>query len=843
MQLTQKAKGIVKDVKTYWKVPRFGRYMTFKEIAAYAVGGIGAYFVIQLGSTLMVGTANMIVGGAIGVAPTDMWILYLISTLANIPLTAVRANIIDNTRGKTGKYRPYLLSMGIPTALIAIAYVWFPYEQMYSMFPTMLFGKEMGYVIKCAMVLLFCLLLQFFFNFFNDAYTNLIHVLSPNTQERTDVLAIKSVVYSLAPSIMNIVLPIIAQLVADDNLYDIRVYRYTYPVFAVIGIALTIVVYANTQEKIVQAKTHTIQISFMDSLREVAKNKYFWIIALAGWLGFLETSYGVILQWSYTYGHTCSGSAMALINTLTGNAALWGMLLAPICIKKWGKKKVLIGVNMLNVLFILAMIVDMRNIWWLFICVYLNWLVGAFEQITTPAIQADIRDYQQYQSGERIDGMFSAVTTIGSVVTLFTSSIIPLVQKYYGVHEQNGYAKPLDILDANNDGGTLLYKLMGAMIIMAAVGAFMNVVPYFFYDLDEKRQKAIVRILKIRALFEDYSNGVLNDANVVEAIDIIRFAQKQQNEEPVVPDKKYKKNIAKPDIALKKPDKALKKTDKTAYSMAEKDYKVAVKAAKKEYKAAVKAAKKEYKEALNFNEEIEISKLVCQELNKFETPFYKKQVEANKAVLAKGLSGLLEQDLTSSKEELKAAKQMPKGTDEEKEYRKFAIEIAQKKIASCKAIKEYYSHGEELKAPDFTNLDRLFSDEDACDEKLRELTLKLSDAKKDKNAEEKERLKAEIKKVTAERKNILKAEKIEMDMHARLGRAEKPYLYAEKLVKQQEIYNHLDDVLALYDDAKLRYEAKLAADKAEADRIRAEEEALEAKILAEKKAKKEAKKK
>ncbi len=824
MQLTQKAKGIVKDVKTYWKVPRFGRYMTFKEIAAYAVGGIGAYFVIQLGSTLMVGTANMIVGGAIGVAPTDMWILYLISTLANIPLTAVRANIIDNTRGKTGKYRPYLLSMGIPTALIAIAYVWFPYEQMYSMFPTMLFGKEMGYVIKCAMVLLFCLLLQFFFNFFNDAYTNLIHVLSPNTQERTDVLAIKSVVYSLAPSIMNIVLPIIAQLVADDNLYDIRVYRYTYPVFAVIGIALTIVVYANTQEKIVQAKTHTIQISFMDSLREVAKNKYFWIIALAGWLGFLETSYGVILQWSYTYGHTCSGSAMAIINTLTGNASLWGMLLAPICIRKWGKKKVLIGVNMLNVLFILAMIVDMRNIWWLFVCVYLNWLVGAFEQITTPAIQADIRDYQQYQSGERIDGMFAAVTTIGSVVTLFTSSIIPIVQKYYGVHDQNGYAKPLDILDANNDGGTLLYKLMAAMIIMAAVGAFMNVVPYFFYDLDERHQKAIVRILKIRALFEDYSNGVLNDANIVEAVDIIRFAQKQQNEEPVVAEKKPK--------GIEKPDKKLKKTDKVAYNMAMKDY-----------RAAVKAAKKEYKEALNFNEEIEISKLVCQELNKFETPFYKKQVEANKAVLAKGLSGLLEQDLTSAKEELKAAKQMPKGTDEEKEYRKFAIEIAQKKIASCKAIKEYYSHGEELKAPDFTNLDRLFSDEDACDEKLRELTLKLSDAKKEKNAEEKERLKAEIKKVTAERKNILKAEKIEMDMHARLGRAEKPYLYAEKLVKQQEIYNHIDDVLALYDDAKLRYEAKLAADKAEADRIRAEEKALEAKILAEKKAKKEAKKK
>ena len=810
MNLTQKAKGIVSDVKTYWKVPKVGRYMTFKEIAAYAGGGIGAYFIITLGSTLLVGTSNMVVGGAIGVSPTDMYILYLISTLANIPLTAVRANIIDNTRGKGGKYRPYILSMGIPTALIAIAYVWFPYKQMYSLFPYMLFGKEAGYVIKCAMVLIFSLLLQFFYNFFNDAYTNLIHVLSPNTQERTDVLAVKSVVYSLAPSIINIVLPLVAQLVADDNYYDIRVYRYTYPVFAIIGIALTIIVYANTQEKIVQAKTHTIQISFMDSLREVAKNKYFWIIACAGWLGFLESAYGAILQWSYNYGHTCNGATYALISTLTGNASLWGMLLAPICIRKWGKKKVLIGVNMFNVLFILSMIVDMRNIWWLFACVYLNWLVGAFEQITTPAIQADIRDYQQYRSGERIDGMFAAVTTIGNVVTLVTSSVIPFVQKAYGVYEGNGYEQPYDILDANNDGGVLLYKLMGVMIVMAAVGAFLNVVPYFFYDLDERHQKAIVRILKIRALFEDYGNGILDDGNLVEAVDIIRDAKELVNEEPKKVHADYKSIN----------DKAQKK-----------------------------AAKKAYKEALNRNEEIEISKLVCAELDKFQTPFYKMQVEANKVVLKNGLAGLLEQDADSVKEELRAAKAMPKNTAEEKEYRKFAIEIAQKKLDSCKAIKEYYSDGAELTAPDFTTLDALFAQEDECEMKLREFNEMLAEVRKNKSSKDKDevksetkRIKGEIKAVMAEKKVILKKEKIEMDMHARYGRAAKPYLYAEKLIRQQENYAHLEDIESLYDEAKIRHEAKLANDRAELERLKAEEDAMTAKLKAEKKAKKAAKK-
>ena len=337
VNIKQKAMTLIDNIRFYWKEPPKGRYMSFKEIAAYAGGGIGAYFIITVGSNLIVSTTNMIVAGAIGIGAMDMYYLYLIATLANIPLTGIRANMIDNTRGKGGKYRPYHLSMGIPTAIIAVGYVWFPYEYLGNLFTGQLFGRSAAYVATCAIVLIFNLLLQFFFNFFNDAYTNLIHVLSPNTQERTDVLAVKSVVYSLAPSIMNAALPLISQFAANNNLYDIRVYRIGYPIFALIGVCLTVVVFANTKEKILQAKTHTIQISFMDSLKSVAKNKYFWIIAIAGWAGFLEGAYGNILTWSQSYGHSCNGATLALINTLTGNASLWGMLLAPICIRKWGE--------------------------------------------------------------------------------------------------------------------------------------------------------------------------------------------------------------------------------------------------------------------------------------------------------------------------------------------------------------------------------------------------------------------------------------------------------------------------------------------------------------------------
>lgn len=797
--LKTKISGVLDSVKYYWNDPPKGKYMPFKEIVAYAFGGIGSYFIISMGTALLVNTTNMIVGGAIGVDAMDMYILYLIATLANIPLTAIRANMIDNTRGKQGKYRPYLLSMGLPTAIIAVAYVWFPYEIMGNFFPGQIFGKSGGYVATCAMVLVFNLLLQFFFNFFNDAYTNLIHVLSPNTQERTDVLAIKSVVYSLAPSIINIVLPLVAQFATDNDLYDIRVYRIAYPIFAVIGMLLTVVVFANTQEKIVQAKTHTIQISFIDSFKEVAKNKYFWIIALAGWVGFLESAYGNILTWSYNYGHTCNGAQFAIIQTLTGNAALWGMLLAPICIRKWGKKKVLIAVNFANIVCILAMLVNMRSIWWLFICVYFNWMVGAFEQITAPAIQADIRDYQQYRSGERIDGMFSTVMTVGNIVTLLTSAILPAVQKSYGVYEGNGYAKPFDILDVNNTPD-LLYKLMFALILMAAVGAFLNMVPYFFYDFNEKKQKSVIRVLQLRSLFEDYGNKALKNRQIVEAIDMVNNAKEMAVAEPKDVSKDIYKNVSD--------------------------------------KLARKEAKKQYKANIEFNEEIEISKFVCEELNKFDTEFVQRQSEIYKQIFNDGLEGIKNISLEKVSADLAKAKAMPKETHEEKEVRKFEIQIAKRMISAKKAYDKYFGSIKEFVEPEMSILTDLFDQEDAIDEKIAELEKEKAIARKEKDDEKVREYAAEIKKLKAESKVVAAKSKSVQDEFAKFNRAAKPYNDARKFLIQEENFKHFDEIAALYDEAKEKADQEDREREEMMAKKRAEEEAELAKRKAEKDAKK-----
>ena len=411
----------------------------------------------------------------------------------------------------------------------------------------------------------------------------------------------------------------------------------------------------------------------------------------------------------------------------------------------------------------------------------------------------DICDYQQYKTGERIDGMFSAVTTIGTVITLATSSVLPIIYEKNGLTRENAAlvtSNPEVLNRVLGDGKTvgqllseqlangqdnynnalsalydpaILLSLVKVLIVVAAIGALMNVIPYIWYDFNERKQKSVVRVLKVRAMFEDYGNGVLKDAELVEVIDIIRKAKEMAIASPKTLDKKSYKSI--------------------------KD------------KEERKAAKKAYLADKEFNDEIEIGKFVCEELDKFSTPAVQLQVRENEKVYAAGLNALLNADISLINQEIAIAKAMPKSTKEEKEIRKTAIEIVKSKKASYKAVKKYFSKGQDFKQPDFAELDKFFNAEDDCEAKLKTLYLDLKEAKKAKDTSKVTELKAEIKKTDADRKDARKFSKEEMDKHAYFNRAAKVYLDAEKLIKQKENYSHFEEIEKMYDDAKSKIEA------------------------------------
>ena len=763
----EKMKKLASDARVYWSRPMPGRYMPFKEITAYSVGGIGVYFLMYCIQQLILSTTNLIIGNAIGIEPNFMYLLYAISIVISFPATGLRASIIDNARSKKGKYRPYLLSMAFPTAAIAVGMVMVPYEKIESQ------------IIKGLIVLLFNVGIQFFYYFFYDSYENLIMVLSPDTQERADVLTVKSVVYSLAPSIATAVLPLVAKLVTDDgSITDLNVYRILFPPFAVLGIICSVYIYANTQEKIVQAKTHTLRIKFTDALRMIAQNKYFWVISFASWIGFLESSFTNILGWLYNYQDACTAGQYSLIVTITGNASLWPFLFSPFLIRKFGKRKLLIFSNLCNI-FCIAMMLPIvrlsgspRIIWFLVLVYFVNQFFTSMSNVLNTGINGDIRDYQQYKTGIRTDGIFASVALIGSVVTLATSSVLPAIYERAGLNQT--VAKSLGF-DGSNVYDVLYNReyfisICSVLVIASVAGAFLNLLPYFFYDLTEIKQKGMVKVLKIRAMFDDYAQGVLTDEQLVEGVELIREAQECEHKE--------KAPVSKAGL------KAARETGD---------------------KAKFKEAKEQYKKLLADNEAIETSKYVLLELHRFETEQGKADLETARAIIEAGPEKAVSAFTTTMRE----AKRMPKRTEEEKELRKNMIRLVRDVNAAKKCIAKYYKNGPvEF---DSAALDALYEKDYELQLKLSELYKQIKEAKAKKDSAQAGRLSEEIRALRAEHSDVQKRIKKGSEENSIYYRAAKPYLDAKRLVVQSENYTHLDEILSLYDEAAARISEKAAA--------------------------------
>lgn len=778
--LKEKVSTTWNNVVLHWKTPALGKYVPYKEIIAYGVGGMGVQFVMFFCSLIALSATSFLVGNTIGIKPMHLQYMAVASTIIGFGITIGRSYIIDSARFKSGKFRPWLAITGIPTVIIAVVFVWLPYETM-------------SYMQKVIAVFLCYNLLQCFFPFFQQAYTDLANVISPNSHERTDIVSVSSIIYSMAPSLTGLFVPMLSTLTGGLN--SITTYRIIHPLVAVVGLLMSYVAYAGTRERIIVAESHVTQFKFSDAFRAVAKNKYFWITSLAGWLGFLEGAVGVIIGWTFIYAYPDRMGLYGVATTLIGNAALWAMLICPIAIRVLGKRNLLIWCNVTNVVLIGLLYPLYNNIPALIILYYLNGFVNSFSIVYNPGINADMRDYQQYFTGERIDGMFGAVGIIGSFIEMFTGMVLPTIYQMLGLEDN------YDVLEV----ASFREDMFDVLIIAAVIGAALNFVPYLFYDLTETKQRGIVKVLKIRAMFEDYGNGILRDESIVEAIDIIDESNLLYKDRTLMTTKDDIKKAER--LPARTPEeKEFKKNEIKRLKAAYKEFNTQNRGIKKDRinqakampkstdaekaarKAAIKAAKKENRELNKLNADISVCDFIIDEMNKYNTLRIQKQVERSRALEAAGYAGIF----YYSKENMAEAKALPKSTHEEREIRSDAITHARALKNARKAMVKFYGSPENIVEP---------SDD----------AFKAAEALPDDTFAHQLEKKRTVKKLVNEKSKYI--------------RSVKPLLDARRQLTEKENYAHLDDIRARYADAKANTDAEYEARRVEIERLEEERKA------------------
>ncbi len=667
MALLSTARDLVKDVRAYWKKPAIGDSVAYKEYLMLSVGWFGMRLATSFGFGF--GVNDAFTAMTLNMTHRDLIILGYICTVIGYITAPINAYIIDNLRSRAGKYRVYV-KLAIPAAALSMLALFFPYEKM-------------GYVKMVVSLFLIGQIEGYVKGWYSTGVGNLIYVISPNSRERVRIMAVSSLVHNLAPSITGLITPIICDIVADGNLYDMRTFRTVYPIFIIVGTAMSMTAYFGVKERIVQPVSEVANMSFRDALRSVLQNKYFWIKCCDAWNDFLETSKNVLMTWMFQYGKIGSMSLYGILNTVTYNSSMWAMIVSPAVINRLGKRKFKLFANIMQIFVIMGLMLTYKKS---IAAIAIFYFLDRFFQTTEvidPAIESDIRDYQHYLSGERIDGAFGVVSTYaGGAIGAVTNLFVPWVYKTKGF-DGTDYSV-LEVYDQNGkyNSKNVLFNVLDALLKVSLVGSIIDTIPWFFYDISESQQKGIISTIRLRSAAEDRAAGLCNDEIYCEACQGISA---------------YRENI-----------------EKTPYE---------IKWGK------TKAERAENRRKKQINEDIEVARFLQGELNRYKTPFGSAVLELSKAIVEYG-----ENDYFNHSQALaEMARNMPKGeTPAEKTQRRDILSDIRTLESIKNIVNTHYSQGIKPFSPAILENAYNMPVDTAEQRKMRRVAVK--QAKKERNA-------------------------------------------------------------------------------------------------------------
>lgn len=347
--------------------------------------------------------ANQVFNIFLGVNPALISIAIFAARLWDAFTDPTMGSISDNTRGRFGRRRPYMLVGGI-LAAIMFAVLWRVPEAWAERghFLWFLFGSILFYT---------------FYTVFSVPCQALIYELSPDSNERTRIIAFRTVFAACSGIAIQWMFRLTQMDCFENTLDGMRTVSLGAAAIILVG---TVVPALTSKERLAGVVSRQNKVSLWSSLKVTVHNRKFMKLVMAVIcvsLGlFMVGQLGIYVNIYYVFGgeekaaSTMLGFA-GMIYHLTG-----GILAAPlisIISARIGKKKTLMGGLILALIGTLTKYVTYSPQWpWMQVVSLVLMSPGlSCLWVLTPSIVADICDEDELNTGIRREGMYSAVYT------------------------------------------------------------------------------------------------------------------------------------------------------------------------------------------------------------------------------------------------------------------------------------------------------------------------------------------------------------------------------------------------------------------------------------------------
>ncbi len=415
--------------------------------------------------------------------------VFLVAGIVGAVCELVIGYLVDNTRTKFGKVKPWVGFGVIPLALISMFVFVSPDTDNQTLAIVWMFVIYSAYTMICCAV---------------ESPANCFGALcSPDPSERSSAISIASFLRSVGQSggmVVILVVGLVMKAVMGQQQFKNAEGQGLDLVISTgicaLGIILfTMIFFVNNKERVPFTQE---KVSLKDAVKVVFTNKNLLMVSLTKLCGFGRGVYGTVSLYIAIYLLGSKDLKLGLLLPMGIGTAV-GTLLVNLVLKKFSTKQTFIlfslyGASSLSILFLVSRGIGFND-GLIIPFLILNFFCGLQHGNTnvTPNIMiADCVDEIEYKTGKRQEGLaYAGYGLFSKIASAFTKALGPWL-----LYTWSGYLVSTDVnvaYAAQTDG--TLNKLLMIYTIIPAAFVVLQAVPIFFYDMVGEKKDNIVKAL------------------------------------------------------------------------------------------------------------------------------------------------------------------------------------------------------------------------------------------------------------------------------------------------------------------------------------------------------------
>ncbi len=372
---------------------------------AYGCGDSACNIVYGMISTLL----TLFYTDYAGISAITVGMVMLVSRVFDGSSDLIMGFIVDRTKSKWGKSRPWLLWMAFPYGVSAILMFTVPHTTEF------LQGLYIFITYNLTTTVVYTAI--------NVPYGSLSTMMTRDSYEQ-DMLSIFRMILSPVGRIISVTFTMpIVKLFGNDQAAWVK----TMCIWVVIALALLLFCFLRCEETVKEdTKKETQKRSVGVNLKALVTNKYFWcVLGLWSIQVIHMTIIGTDLPYYCKYIFQNDSWMYSVLYFLETIILILGAMIAPNFIRKWGKRNITLAGSILAVGSHLLILMNPHNFQWMFVVTLIRSVGVSQLNATIFGMIGDVVEYGAWKNGFRQESLIFGGGSLGfKVGTGITSALI-----------------------------------------------------------------------------------------------------------------------------------------------------------------------------------------------------------------------------------------------------------------------------------------------------------------------------------------------------------------------------------------------------------------------------------